>query len=96
MSNTGSVIDVYPSYGYGYVVPAEGFSERIVGKVLTLIETLGLTSKQEEAIKGLAQQAIYGSFQEAIYITPDRHNEIRNVYYKKLKEIGQEVPMSAI
>lgn len=84
-SNVGSPV---PSYGFGYVVYDRTVSA-ISGRVVTLIETLGLPQKQEEAIKGLVFQAVdqafYDSGYNAIFLSEEKHKKIREDY-QKLKE----------
>jgi hypothetical protein len=75
---------------YGYVV-GEYFPKDMLGKLLTLVEVMGLTEKQEEAVKSEITQLIWGLFEKAIYITPERYNEIREIYFaeKKKADIAQ-------
>lgn len=57
----------------------------IVGKVLTLIEAVGLPQKQEEALKGLLRQAIRGAFYDGVYISSERHTALREEWLKESK-----------
>lgn len=71
--------------------------DRLNGQLFGIIEALGLTEKQEESVKGLIRRVVWDTFQDAVYITPERHTAIREEYYEKHKEIyEQNVPMSAI
>lgn len=86
------------SWGYGYVF-YENFPDQIIGKVLTLIEALGLPDKQEESVKSLVRQAIWNEVSDTgISITPERHTEIRNLHYEKKygANIGGATPLGAI
>jgi len=83
-------------YSYGYVI-FDSTPSHLEGKVLTILETAGLPQKQEEALKGLLRNAIWETIHESsVYITPERHQVIRDAYWAKKKEVGNEVPMSAI
>lgn len=87
---------VNPSWGYAYVLP-ENACDRMVGKVLTLIEVMGLESKQEESTKQLIQQSIRSVFYEdSVWIKPERHDEIRTIYFDERNKIGRDYPMGAI
>ncbi len=85
-----------PAWGNAYVITQEA-PDRLFGTIFNIIEALGLSSKQEEAIKPLVRKQILEVFEEAIYISSERHSEIRNTYYQKRKEANNgDVPMSAI
>ena len=85
------------SYGNGYVL-SDYSSEHIVGKILTLIEAMGLPQRQEEATKGLIKQAVYEVFADGVYIGPELHTQLREAYEKgKIEAVKLgNVPMSAI
>lgn len=83
-------------FGYGYVI-SENAPDRLFGNIFNVIEALGLPSKQEEALKPLIRGEIWKVFEEAVFISSQRHTEIRKVYWEKKKEANnQGVPMSAI
>lgn len=86
-----------PSWGNGYTVSSE-FFDHLIGKVLTTIEVMGLTEKQEESAKSLIRQGIWNQVSEsAIWISAERHTEIRNLHYQKMRENpGTEPGSSAI
>lgn len=84
------------SWGCAYVI-TEGAPNHIVGRVLTLVEAIGLPNKQEEALKGLITQAVWQFLEDAIYISADRHSEIRGAYFEaKEKAQTSNVPCNAI
>lgn len=45
--------------------------ENLVGKVMLVVESLGLNENQLEASKSLIKQFIWSEFNEGIYITPE-------------------------
>ena len=51
------------SFGHGYVVP-QHVLDRITGRVLTLVEGMGLKDGQERAIKDLIKQEIWAPFNQ--------------------------------
>lgn len=65
------------SYGPAYVIPVHSVSY-MEGKLLTIIETMGLKEVQEKAVKDLVRQAIWNSIMnESVYIDTNKHNLIR-------------------
>ena len=82
------------SYGYGYVV-SDNHIDRLLGKLFEVVEALGFQQKQEDALKGLVQKTIYSVMEDAIFIKPERHTEIREEYYK-IKSESKNTPISAI
>ena len=85
------------SWGYGWVV-SENFPEQIIGKVLTLIEAMGLPERQEGSVKDLIRQVIWDRMNEdGINIKPERHTAIREEYYEKKQDAqSKSIPMSAV
>ena len=73
------------SWGYGYVV-GENAPNVIIGNVLTLVEILGLSEKQEQPFKDLIRQRIWDCFNEGVHISPERHTEIRELHEQMYKE----------
>jgi hypothetical protein len=52
-----------PSLSYGRaILIRDEVPEKVVGSVLQIIETLGLTEKQEDAVKGILKKTIYDTF----------------------------------
>lgn len=82
-------------YGFGYVI-SDNAPDRLFGTIFNIIEALGLPIKQEEALRPLIRKQIWEVFEDAVLITPERHTEIRNIYYQKKEETKGLVPMSAI
>ena len=76
------------SYGCAYVTNEHTFS-LIVGRVLTIIETIGLPTKQENAIKGLMKQAIYNR-ESNCYINEILHTAIKKAEEEKEKKAQSE------
>ena len=64
------------SYGTGIVVSQDSLGN-IMGRTLTIIESLGLEVKQEKAIKDLVRDAIYKDDHYYVYIDGDLHTDIR-------------------
>lgn len=81
---TGSSL-IKPICGYGYVI-SEWVPNDIIGRILTLIEVIGLREEQEKSLKDLIRQVMWESIDRAIFIKPERHQLIRDEYLKKKKE----------
>lgn len=45
--------------------------ENLVGKIMLIIETIGLQKNQEESAKSLIKQSIWTEFNEGIFISKD-------------------------
>ena len=85
-----------PSVGYGYVV-SEDIQDRLVGHIFGVIEALGMSGKQEEALKSLIRMKVWQVFEGAIYITEERHKEIKDIYWDMVKKAKDaKEPYSAI
>lgn len=84
------------SWGTGYVVYSDT-PDRLFGRVFTVVEALGLPEKQEDSLRNLIRGAIWNVFEDAIFITSERHDKIRQEFYEKKKEATEMGnPMSAI
>jgi hypothetical protein len=84
------------SWGEAFVMERSS-QDRIIGKILTLVEVMGLQEKQEQSLKDLIRQSVWKVFEDGIYISSERHSEIRNIYYEKRRETNTaNTPMSAI
>lgn len=59
----------------------EGTSERLVGRLLTIVETLGLGEKQEKAAKSLVRQEVYNSLDDAWIVGEEDHALLRKHIY---------------
>lgn len=72
----------YPSpvigYSSGYVLFDYQISN-LEGKVLTLIESLGLKDTQEKATKDIARDMIYSLYRETMYITGESIEKAREM-----------------
>ncbi len=91
----GSVRETF-SYGFAFVMPQHSV-ETIIGRVLTLVDTLGLNEKQDNAIKGLIKQAVRSAFEDGIFIDPVRNDKIHEDYHKMIEESNlSKVPAKAI
>ena len=83
-------------WGYGYATHQNAPNE-IIGRVLTLIEVLGLTEKQELPLKQMITQAVWEVFHHSVFLSPETHTELRTKKHdeeKRAMEAG--VPSSAI
>jgi hypothetical protein len=85
------------SWGYGYVV-TENVVDYLIGNIMPIIEIMGLPDKQEIATKEQIKQAIRKIFyDDAIFIKPERHNQIREEYYAAKRKADIDcLPTSAI
>lgn len=64
-------------YGNGYVF-GEWVPSHIEGKLLTLVETIGLPERQEDAIKSLVRNIVWDDLMRHVqYITAEQHNALR-------------------
>jgi hypothetical protein len=70
-------VQVPPSEG-GYVTGGETI-DNLVGRMLTLVESLGLKDTQEKAVKDLVRQEIWRPFnsQFIVHISGELHTVIR-------------------
>ena len=74
-----------PGWGPGYVIE-QGETSRLEGRLLTLIEAIGMPDKQEEALKGLIRQELWNSVSShGLWITGEQHTRLR----QENKGIGQ-------
>lgn len=96
MSRKNEIVgEEHLNYGCGYAVN-DNSPEYLVGRVLQIIEILGLQGKQEQSIKGLIREAIYDEFcQRGVYLKSSLYTTLRKTDYKK-KEENQGVPYSGI
>lgn len=79
------------SRGYGLVIP-ENSPNYLVGRVLTIIEAIGLKETQEKSVKDLIREEIYkiGFLNEgALFIYPALHDEINRVL-NEIKELEEK------
>lgn len=64
-------------YGPGYVIDSNS-PDFLVGRLLTIIETLGLSEKQEKATKDLIRSEVYGQLNLATWINGNLRNVIKD------------------
>jgi uncharacterized protein (DUF1499 family) len=82
------------SYGLGYVIDID-VPKVIIGKILTIIDVMGLTEKQNKSLKDLINQSVYGTINDyGIVINSDKHTSLREEYYKE--ESRLRVPTSSV
>ena len=83
-------------YGAGLVVD-HNIQDRLVGKLLPIIETMGLKDSQEISAKDLIRERVWDIFKDAIFITPERNTEIITLYQAmKRKAFVENTPTSLI
>jgi len=92
MKNTNGL-----SWGDGYVVQGN-CADYLTGRVLTIIEALGLKETQEKSLKDLLRNEIYKIIKEehgTLYIHEQLNNEIHRVLWE-IKKIAEpmEIPMN--
>ena len=69
----------------GAVVLSEATHSYLIGRLLTLIDALGLKESQEKSVKDLISQEVHHAWDRAIYIPPDIHNAIQK-FSRELKD----------
>lgn len=77
-------------YGESFVI-FPYLIQRIEGKILTLVETLGLHESQEKATKDMARDIVQGLYREAEWLPANLTTIILNEKYI-LKENGELPP----
>lgn len=63
----------------------ENTPSNLVGKLLTLAETWGMSEKQEKAVKEMIRQEVYRAFDTAWILGEETHYQLR----KKAYDFGQ-------
>jgi hypothetical protein len=66
-------------YGSAYVISSSK-PDYLVGRVLTIIEALGLQEKQEKSLKDILRQEIYNTLGLETYISGSLHTIIKELY----------------
>jgi len=70
-------------WGFGYLID-DGVPNTIIGKVLTLIEVMGLSPQQEKSLKDLVQQAVWETVNGfGISVSPETHSKLRDDFYRE-------------
>lgn len=74
--------------GTGGLLTYEDLPNRIVGKVMEIIEATGLPSKQEESVKSLIKKVIYEelSYPNTIWVEGEKHWSMREEYMKNMSQ----------
>jgi len=72
-------LGVNPSYGWCYAIQEYQLSH-LEGRLLTLMESLGLRDTQEKAIKDLVKNEVWGLTSSCFIISVDDHDALRNKY----------------
>lgn len=87
--------DMGVGYGSAYVIYS-GIPDRLVGKILTIIEALGLQEKQENSLKDILRQEIYRTLDLDTWIPPQLHNVVKEfvIWHEKENPHGGPVPVS--
>jgi len=72
------------SHGFGILI-SETTPSSLVGRVLEIIEAVGMPEKQENSIKNLVKDVIYKSFDQdnTVVIKPALNDLIHKVFYSK-------------
>lgn len=86
----------YPSRGYGLVLQ-ENVPDWLVGRVLTIIDALGLKDAQEKSCKDLLKNEIYqlnSENQGTLWIPPSLNDELYRIIHDILDTHDHSVPMS--
>ena len=77
--------DAQMGIGCGYVLPENQISN-LVGKLLTLVETLGLQEKQEKSFKSIIKQAVWDNVTDGKRIDGNLLTLVNNFSYEKDRE----------
>ncbi|MCK4500887.1 hypothetical protein KAU11_10330 [Candidatus Babeliales bacterium] len=72
-------------YGSAYVIGGES-PDHLVGRLLTIIDAIGLSEKQEKSLKDLIRFEVYNSLNLATWIPSSLHNVIVDMYEWYQKE----------
>ena len=72
-------MNVAPSYGWCYGIQEYQLSH-LEGRLLTLMESLGLRDTQEKAIKDLVKNEVWNLTTPCFIISADDHDMLRNKY----------------
>lgn len=66
------------SWGSAYIIPSAR-PDHLVGRVLTIIEAMGLPTKQEESLKDLIKQEIYRVLELDTYVPGRLHTLVKEI-----------------
>jgi pantothenate synthetase len=96
MSNKKLSLDS-PRFGSGFAV-YESVPESLVGRVLPIIEAMGLKDSQERAVKDMIRNTIYTVFfdeNKPVRLDEGLHSFIREKYYDKKRAKKDNEALSA-
>lgn len=82
-------------YGAGKILQDHRF-QYLEGRLLTIIETIGLSQSQETALKSLIRNEVWDTYQNGCYINSDEHTAIqfrREEERRKGMSIGDSYPI---
>ena len=71
--------------GNGYVIPEHQISN-LIGKLLTLVETLGLQEKQENSFKDIIKQAVWSNVRDNKPVDSELLTLVNNFIHEKDRE----------
>lgn len=78
-------------YGHAYLIPADS-PDFLVGRLLTIIEALGLPSRQEKSARGLIRSEVYGCLTAT---SPWVESNLNNILHDFSKWYGElDLPTS--
>lgn len=83
--------NVFPSdmsWGYGYAV-SQSMPDYLIGKIMPIIEIMGLPEKQEIATKEQIKQIVRKEFSDAIYLSEKTNTELHRKYNEMLESSGR-------
>lgn len=66
-------------YGSAYAIKSD-HPDYLVGRLLTIIETLGLPDRQEKSFKDLVRFEVYNSLNLTTWMPPNLHNLVVDYY----------------
>jgi hypothetical protein len=70
------------SYGFGYVIQ-ENEPAYLIGRLLTIIDSLGLKETQEKAVKDLIKNEVWGIINETAQYIPPVVNDVIHSFFKE-------------
>jgi len=79
--------DSQVAVGHGYVLPEHQINT-LIGKLLTLTETLGLQEKQEKSFKDIIKQAVWSNVRDMKHIDSELLTLVNNFAWEKEREEG--------
>ena len=87
----------FVNYGRGFAV-YDSVPDSLVGRIMPIIEGMGLKESQEKAIKGIIKGTIYRVFFDEnfpITLSDELHSLLRKKYYEKNSD-QKSVPPSGL